>query len=73
MNFKQATDALLKSVTLEDLARELRVSVQTVRQARAAGESKAHRPPPSGWEAAVLSLLRARIDGYQKLTKRLES
>lgn len=67
MNFKQATDALLKSVTLEDLAVELGVSVQSVRQARVTGESVARRPPPVGWEGAVKKIARDKQQYFKKL------
>ena len=56
MNFKQATDALLESVTLEDLASEMGVSLQALRQARAAKGTLSHRTPPDGWEAAIARL-----------------
>ncbi len=60
MKFKKATDALLQSVTLEDLADALDVSVQAVRQARAAEDTTAHRTPPPGWERAVALLSEKR-------------
>lgn len=60
MNFRKATDALLASVTLEDLAKELGVSVQAVRQARAAENTSSHRSPPGKWEAAVATLAERR-------------
>jgi hypothetical protein len=71
MNFKQATDALLESVTLEDLASALGVSVQAIRQARAVESSTAHRSPPQGWERAVTSLARQRAKRFASLEKRL--
>jgi hypothetical protein len=73
MNFRNATDDLLKQTTLEDLASKLRVSIQAVRQARAAKDSTAHRSPPAGWEKAVATLAQERAAFYQKLAKRLES
>ncbi len=60
MNFKKATDELIASVTLEDLAKALGVSVQAVRQARAAEGSTARRSPPEGWERAVSTLAKTR-------------
>jgi hypothetical protein len=71
MKFKQATDALLESVTLEDLANSLGVSVQTVRQARAAEESTAYRSPPKGWEAAVAKLADTHARQLSRLSKHL--
>jgi len=71
MNFKQTTDALLESVTLEDLADAIGVSVQTIRQARAAEGTSAHRTPPPGWEAGAASLARKASIRYQKIAKSL--
>lgn len=71
MNFKQATDALLKSVTLEDLAAEMGVSVQAVRQARAQQGSSGFRRPPLGWEMAAAKLARQRAMTLGKLADRL--
>ena len=72
MNFKQATDALLESVTLEDLANALGTSVQSVRQARATEDSTAHRSPPKGWEGGVKQLAAAKIRDLQVLSKALK-
>jgi hypothetical protein len=71
MNFKQATDALLESVTLEDLADALGASVQAIRQARAAESSTAYRSPPPGWGAGVKRLAKRRADSLQKLASRI--
>lgn len=72
MGFKEATDALNAAVTHEDLARELGVSVQRIRQARLDPASAGYRPPPAGWEAAVAKLARERGGELAKLAKRLE-
>ena len=72
MNFKQATDALLESVTLEDLAAALGTSIQSVRQARAAEKSTAHRSPPKDWEGGVKRLAAAKIRDLQALSKALK-
>ena len=69
MNFRQATDALLESVTLEDLAKAMGVSVQAVRQARAVDGSKAHRSPPVKWEGAVRRLATDKQEHFRKLAK----
>lgn len=69
MNFKKATDELIASVTLEDLADVLGVSVQAVRQARAAQESSGHRPPPEGWELGVKMAAERRIRELKGLVK----
>jgi hypothetical protein len=71
MNFKKATDELLASVTLADLAEALGVSVQAARQARAAEGSSAHRPPPAGWQAAAAKLAKKRAEQLRRLADRL--
>ncbi len=67
MNFQKSTDHLLERITLEDLAEELGVSVQAIRQARASDQSSAHRAPPSGWASAVRVLANNRIKRLQSL------
>jgi hypothetical protein len=73
MNFKQATDALLEAVTLEDLAGAIGVSVQAVRQARAQEGTAGFRRPPPGWERAAADLARRRADKLERLVLKLES
>ena len=73
MTFKQATDALLGSVTLQDLAVALKASVQAIRQARVAEGMKAHRSPPEGWELAVAKLARKRASQLNHLAMALEA
>lgn len=66
MNFRQATDALLESVTLQDLADAMGISVQSVRQARTVEGSTAHRAAPPKWESAVA---RVAVRHSQKLSR----
>jgi len=68
MNFKQATDALLESITLEDLATAMGVSIQAVRQARAMEDKASHRSPPEGWESAVAKLAKRRARELARLS-----
>jgi hypothetical protein len=72
MNFKKATDELFNSVSHSELATMLDVSVASIRQARLNPLAKAHREPPSGWEAVVLSLARKRLAHYQRLVVQME-
>jgi hypothetical protein len=72
MNFRKATDALLESVTLEDLASALGVSTQAVRQARAAEGTTSYRQPPPGWEGGVRSLAAQRAKRLVSLAKGLK-
>jgi len=72
MNFKQATDALLESVTLEDLAKELHISIQAVRQARAAEGTTAYRQPPPDWEPAAAAVARRAAARYRRVADKLD-
>lgn len=72
MDFKVATDEILAGMSHEELARELRVSVPSVRQARLAKEAKAHRAPPEGWEPVVIRLAKRRISHLVRLVERLQ-
>ena len=72
MNFKQATDVLMDAVTLEDLAMEMGVSVQTLRQARAKPNTTAHRTPPAGWQEAASKLAESKASEYKKLARELK-
>ena len=73
MNFKKATDELFATISHDDLARALGVSVATIRQARLAQEAKASRSPPPGWEKAALKLAEARAKHYERLVGRLRA
>ena len=72
MNFRKATDELLASVTLEDLASAIGVSVQAIRQARAQEASAGFRRPPAGWEAAAAKLARRRAAQLERLANGLQ-
>lgn len=71
MNFKKVTDELFATVTHDDLARALGVSVATIRQARLGEEAKARRSPPPGWEGAALRLAETRAKHFERLIGRL--
>lgn len=71
INFRDATDDLLASISHEELAKVLGVSVPTVRQARLDPAAKAHRNPPDGWEAKVARLARAKAASLARLADRL--
>lgn len=72
MNFKKATDELLAGITLEDVAETLGVSVQAVRQARAAEGTTAHRSPPPGWQAGVARLANKRATQLSRLAAKIK-
>lgn len=71
LDFRAATETLLEKVTVEDLAAELDLKPQTVKQARLAEEANGHRSPPTGWEAAVARLAKRRAEQLRRLADRL--
>jgi hypothetical protein len=72
MDFTEATDRLMKSVSLADLARELGASYGLIRQARMDSVSPSYRRPPSGWELAVARLAEQRARELMKLKDELQ-
>lgn len=73
MNFRTATDGLLASISHEELAAALDVSIATVRQARLDPQAKAHRSPPEGWEGVVIQMAETRAEHFNRLAARLRS
>ena len=71
MTFKRATDRLFSRVDHEDLAKALKVSVPSIRQARLGPEALAHRSPPPDWEEAVLRLAEERVLHFRKLIEEI--
>lgn len=73
MDFRKATDRLCSGLAHEKLAKELGVSVATVRQARLRDDAKAHRGAPEDWERTVISLAEKRIVEYRDLIAELQT
>lgn len=73
MEFKDATDALFERIDHEGLARELGVSVASVRQARLKESAAAHRAPPSDWRNGVLSLAEEHTARLGRLIEQLKA
>jgi len=72
LNFRKATDDLLgASISHQELADALSVSVASVRQARLDKSAKAHRNAPEGWEPKVAKLARSKAAGLVRLADRL--
>ena len=71
MDFTEATDRLIKGISLADLARELGASYGLVRQARMDVDSPSYRRPPEGWDTAVARLAGARARELQALEQEL--
>jgi hypothetical protein len=72
MTFREAVDALCASLSHEDVAKALGVSLQTVRQARLREDSDAFRAPPKNWKAAIIRLAEGRATYYRRLIERLK-
>lgn len=73
MNFRKATDQLFDGISHSSLAKSLGVSVPTIRQARLAERTKAHRSPPPDWRRAVITLAEERVWHYRKLIESLQT
>ena len=67
MDFRKATDALLRAMDQGDLADSLGVSVSSVRQARMDPKSKGWRPPPKHWREILMGVAAERAAYYRRL------
>jgi hypothetical protein len=72
MDFRKATEVLTEAVTAADIAKAVKRSEQSVRQARMAPDRDGYRAPPPGWEAGVAKLARARAERLLRLAEQLE-
>lgn len=73
MDFKKITDELFVRVTSDDLAKEAKVTGQTIRKARLDQVTTASRSPPPGWEKAVLRLAEKQLAHFARLVAKLKS
>jgi hypothetical protein len=73
MDFRKATDALLVSISHQELAEALGVSVATVRQARLDEGAKSRRSPPKGWEGAAAKLAEQKAVHFRRLSEKLRA
>jgi hypothetical protein len=71
--FREATDRLIDTVSLVDLATELGVSHGLLRQARLSSSASSYRSPPAGWEVAVAKLARERGGELLRLADDMEA
>lgn len=71
MDFREATDRLCEKLSHDDLAKELGVSVQGIRQARMSDSAKARRQPPKHWPFAVIRLAERQIMESRKLIEQV--
>lgn len=72
MDFRKATDQLCASITHQDVAHALGISVQSIRQARLKDEAMGHRQPPDEWEKAIVALAEKRVAEYRQLIDQLQ-
>lgn len=72
MDFKKATDDLFSGVDHAKLAKELGVSIASIRQARLNPAAKAHRTPPGNWEISVARLAEERAAHYMQLSDKIK-
>jgi hypothetical protein len=70
MNYFKATDELFSAVTAEEFAKEIGVSISSVKKSRM---KDPQRPPPQGWEAAALRIAEKRIAYFTKLAAKLRT
>lgn len=73
MDFKEATDSLFNGLDHARLAKQLGVSVATVRQARLKPTAGAHRSPPPGWKEGVAKLAADQLAHYRWLLESLDA
>lgn len=72
MRFKAATDRLIESVTLAQLAADMGVAENTILRARMDHDSPNARHAPEGWEGAVAKLARDHAARLLELANALE-
>lgn len=72
VDYKEATDKLMKRITAADLADELGVSQNAIARARLDPMTRDFRPPPADWAAAVARLAGRRAEELLKLQREIE-
>jgi hypothetical protein len=72
MDFKTATDRVGGCITHAEIAEAAGVSIQTIRQARMDPNSTSYRNPPTGWQAVLARLARARSKELQAFADFIE-
>jgi hypothetical protein len=72
MDFRRAATILGRQITTSDLAKSLKMSAHSIRQARLIDGAPGFRKAPDGWKAAIVSLANQRIVELQELVDELE-
>lgn len=72
MDFKQATDRLMKAgLTTEDIAEGMGLAKQTVRAMRLDPSSDSYRVAPADWRRRLVALARGRGEELQGIAREL--
>jgi hypothetical protein len=72
LTFKEATDLLIRRLTVADVAKACGSHVNSVERARLDPSTRSYRAPPTGWVRAVARLARERGIQLTALADRLE-
>jgi hypothetical protein len=72
LNFKEATDLLIRKVTVAEIAEACGSHVNSVERARLSPNTRHYREPPPGWIAVVARLARQRARQLIALAEKLE-
>ncbi len=72
MDFKKATDELMRGLTRAEIAEAIGRSEATVRQARLPEDNAASRSAPQGWERPMAKLAKREAKRLLGLAKALE-
>jgi hypothetical protein len=72
MNYRETLDRIGRAITHQDLADHMGLDVQRIRQARLDPSNPGHRPPPDGWQRAVVELVGVRRSELLALKRTLE-
>lgn len=72
LNFKEATDLLIRKVTVAEIAEACGSHVNSVERARLSPDTRHYREPPPGWIAVVARLARQRGRQLIALAEKLE-
>jgi hypothetical protein len=72
MDFKEATDELMKGLTRGQIAEALGKSEASIRQARLPDDNAAVRTPPQGWEGPLAALAEREGNRLLRLSKALD-
>ena len=73
ISFREAAKRLGEQITTAEMAKSLRVSPSTVRQARLEEGASGHRNPPEGWAPNLARIAREREEHFRELAEALEA